>query len=100
MKNKEIYQQILKLTYDERWMDNTELIVQVQTLSKHLSRPRRPPINYLAINGIVAIYPDGSKRVYSSLESCSKSEQLTTGTIQKSVRLASELADGRSFHTV
>lgn len=97
MKNEEIYQQILKLTYDERWMDNPELIAQVQTLSKHFSINRRPPINYLAVNGIVVLYPNGSKRVYPSLESCSKSEQLTTGTIQKSVRLASELADGRSF---
>lgn len=97
MKNEEIYQQILKLTYDERWMDNPELIAQVQTLSKQFSIPRRPPINYLAVNGIVVLYPNGSKRVYLSLESCSKSEKLTTGTIQKSIRLKSELSDGRSF---
>lgn len=100
MKKKDIYQQILKLTYDESWVNNVEIITKVQTLSKQFSNPRRSPINYLKINRIEVYYSDGSKRVYSSLKSCSKFENLTTGTIQKSIRLASKLADGRSFKIV
>lgn len=97
MQKKGIYREIVRLTINQEWIDNPKIVEQVQALGKELSSNRREPINYLAIGGIETKYPDGSTKIYHSLEQCCISENLSKGTIQKSIRLKYKLADGRSF---
>lgn len=97
IKNKEKYFALLALTAKKGWMDSPETVQQVQKLGQSISNNSINKLNFKHIKSVTVTDKYENKRVYSSIEECTKAEQLSRGTIIRHMKQSTISKDGRKF---
>ncbi|MBX9120397.1 hypothetical protein ACFDAA_18840 [Enterococcus casseliflavus] len=97
MKNKSSYYKILHLTAEEGWLNNPEIVKEVQELGVTIPDGRASPMNYQDANGIRVTDHKNDVRNYAIIDDCVAKEQLCRATITKHIKSRSKAKDGRTF---
>ncbi|WP_429976765.1 hypothetical protein [Enterococcus sp. AZ051] len=97
MKNKSSYYKILHLTTEEGWLNNPEIVKEVQELGITIPDRRASPMNYKDANGIRVTDYKNDSRKYETIDNCVAKERLCRATITKPIKSRSKAKDGRTF---
>lgn len=97
MKNKSSFYKILHLTAEEGWLNNPEIVKEVQVLGETIPDGRVSPVNYQDANGIRVTDHKNGVRNYPTINDCLAKEKLCRATITKHIKNKSKAKDGRTF---